>query len=78
MKQSSAAFLIFINDRLVDCTGLRKAIEAVYYDLLPMKGKPFVYLNLEVPGPHVDVNVHPTKKEVAFLHEDRLCESIGE
>jgi len=42
-----------------------------------MKGKPFVYLTLEVPGPHVDVNVHPTKKEVAFLHEDRLCESIA-
>jgi len=26
VKQSSAAFLVFINDRLVECTGLKKAI----------------------------------------------------
>jgi len=37
----------------------------------------FVYLTLEVPGSHVDVNVHPTKREVALLHEDKLCAALS-
>ena len=74
--KSQAAFLLFINDRLVESPSLRRAVESVYADTLPKGGKPFVYLSLELPGPHVDVNVHPTKKEVALLHEDRLCDAL--
>ncbi|EED90196.1 mlh1-like protein, partial [Thalassiosira pseudonana CCMP1335] len=75
--KSSAAFLLFINDRLVESASLRRAVESIYSDALPKGGKPFVYLSLELPGPHVDVNVHPTKREVAFLHEDRLCVALA-
>ncbi|KAL3806421.1 hypothetical protein ACHAXA_002667 [Cyclostephanos tholiformis] len=75
--KSSSAFLLFINDRLVESSSIRRAVESVYADTLPKGGKPFVYLSLELPGPHVDVNVHPTKREVAFLHEDRLCDALS-
>ena len=74
--KSSAAFLLFINDRLVDSPSLRRAIETIYADTLPKGSKPFVYLALEIPGPHVDVNVHPTKREVTLLHEDLLCDAL--
>eukprot|EP00985_Skeletonema_marinoi_P027819 scaffold23370_cov139-Skeletonema_marinoi.AAC.12 len=75
--KSSSAFILFINDRLVESSSLRRAVESIYSDTLPKGGKPFVYISLELPGPHIDVNVHPTKREVAFLHEDRLCDAVA-
>ncbi|XP_013404163.1 DNA mismatch repair protein Mlh1 [Lingula anatina] len=69
-------FLLFINHRLVDSSALRKAIEAVYVAYLPKNMHPFIYLSLEIAPHNVDVNVHPTKHEVHFLHEDAIIESI--
>ncbi|XP_060678880.1 DNA mismatch repair protein Mlh1 isoform X2 [Hemiscyllium ocellatum] len=69
-------FLLFINHRLVESTALRKAIETVYAAYLPKNTHPFLYLSLEILPQNVDVNVHPTKHEVHFLHEDSIIESV--
>lgn len=76
VPKASSAFLLFINRRLVESASLKRALESVYLDMLPKGAKPFIYLSLELPGPHLDVNVHPTKQEVAYLHEDRLCDAL--
>uniref|UniRef100_A0A8B9DJ60 MutL homolog 1 n=1 Tax=Anser cygnoides TaxID=8845 RepID=A0A8B9DJ60_ANSCY len=69
-------FLLFINHRLVESTALRKAIETVYAAYLPKSTHPFLYLSLEIAPKNVDVNVHPTKHEVHFLHEDSILERV--
>ncbi|XP_043920831.1 DNA mismatch repair protein Mlh1 [Protopterus annectens] len=69
-------FLLFINHRLVESNALRKAIETVYAAYLPKNTHPFLYLSLEIAAQNVDVNVHPTKHEVHFLHEESIVESI--
>ncbi|KAF4024168.1 hypothetical protein G4228_015962 [Cervus hanglu yarkandensis] len=69
-------FLLFINHRLVESASLRKAIETVYAAYLPKSTHPFLYLSLEISPQNVDVNVHPTKHEVHFLHEDSILERV--
>ncbi|XP_068597667.1 DNA mismatch repair protein Mlh1 [Brachionichthys hirsutus] len=63
-------------DRLVESGALKKAVETVYAAYLPKNAHPFLYLSLEIAPQNVDVNVHPTKHEVHFLHEDGVIESV--
>lgn len=74
----SSAFTLFINNRLVDCSALRRAIEAVYAPVLPRHQHPWIYLALELDPATIDVNVHPTKSEVQFLHEVMIAERVQE
>ena len=69
---TKGVFILFINSRLVDCGTLRTAIEVAYAEVLPKGKHPFIYLSIELPLQDVDVNVHPTKREVGFLYEEEL------
>ncbi len=68
--------LLFINHRSVESSAIKKAIEQTYSMFLPKGGHPFVYFSLEVEPNRVDVNVHPTKREVHFLNEDEIIELV--
>ncbi|KAI1918770.1 DNA mismatch repair protein Mlh1 [Ophidiomyces ophidiicola] len=68
--------LLFINHRSVESSSIRKAVEQTYSTFLPKGGHPFLYLDLEIEPNRVDVNVHPTKREVNFLNEDEVIEAI--
>lgn len=68
--------LLFINHRAVESTAVKRAVEQTYSAFLPKGGHPFVYLDLEIEPSRVDVNVHPTKREVNFLNEDEIIELV--
>ncbi|KAJ4389673.1 DNA mismatch repair protein Mlh1 [Gnomoniopsis smithogilvyi] len=70
--------LLFINHRCVESSNIKKAIEQTYAAFLPKNGHPFVYLSLQIDPHRVDVNVHPTKREVNFLNEDEIIQAICE
>ncbi|KAJ6590595.1 histidine kinase-like ATPase [Mycena vulgaris] len=71
-------FLLFINHRLVESSRMKRALEAVYSGVLPKGALPFIYLSLQINPRDVDVNVHPTKKEVHFLNEDGITDQISD
>eukprot|EP00980_Cylindrotheca_fusiformis_P009681 scaffold2141_cov120-Cylindrotheca_fusiformis.AAC.16 len=68
-------FVLFLNDRLVDMPVLKRSMEDVYS--LFTKAKPVLVVNIKVPGTQVDVNVHPTKRQVALVHQEELCSAIS-
>ncbi|KAL8348427.1 hypothetical protein RB598_001629 [Gaeumannomyces tritici] len=70
--------LLFINNRCVESTNVKKAVEQTYAAFLPKNGHPFLYLSLEIDPQRVDVNVHPTKREVNFLNEDEIIQAVCE
>lgn len=77
LSKKSTPPIFFINNRLVTCEPLRRSLQQVYQLYLPKGNKPFIYLSLLIQPDTVDVNVHPTKKEVRFLNQDEIIEKIS-
>eukprot|EP01064_Diplonema_japonicum_P030771 TRINITY_DN5313_c0_g1_i1.p1 TRINITY_DN5313_c0_g1~~TRINITY_DN5313_c0_g1_i1.p1 ORF type:complete len:695 (+),score=127.34 TRINITY_DN5313_c0_g1_i1:40-2124(+) len=66
----------FANGRLVDCSPIQKAVSQAYQPFLGKGKHPFIFLSITVPANEVDVNVHPTKAEVALLKEDLIASGV--
>ncbi|ORC88768.1 mismatch repair protein MLH1 [Trypanosoma theileri] len=73
---------VFVNNRLVESSVIKRAIDTVYSGILVGGNRPFTVLFITVPPDRVDVNIHPTKHEVCLLDEEiivaRLSESVRE
>jgi DNA mismatch repair protein MutL len=60
---------VFVNRRLVRDRLILHAIGDAYRNIIPPGVFPVVLLFIELPYPEVDVNVHPSKIEVRFRHQ---------
>jgi DNA mismatch repair protein MutL len=69
---------LFVNRRPVENRGLNHALIEGYHNAL-MKGRfPVCCLFLEIDPAEVDVNIHPSKREVKFRHERGVRQLVAE
>ena len=66
----------FVNRRWVQSRMLSFAVEEAYIGLLQVKRYPLAALNISIPYEGVDVNSHPSKREVRFREENRVFSTV--
>lgn len=67
---------VFINRRAASAPVVMYALREGYQGLLPSGRHPVVFLYLSLPAGDVDVNVHPTKREVRFRRSNAVRDAV--
>lgn len=76
-KSTRYYMITLLNDRNVYVPKIQKAIIDAYSDFIFNSKYPFVILKIHVEYSLVDVNVHPSKREVRLSNEDKICDAIN-
>ncbi len=75
-RSNRQGMLFFVNRRWIESRPLGVAVEQAYHSLIMAGRYPVVVVDLEVPPGRVDVNVHPTKREVRFADERAVFHAV--
>ena len=75
-RSSRDAQYLFINRRFVRDQLIGRALSEAYRSMMPSGTYPAAVLFIEAPPTEVDVNVHPAKTEVRFLHEGAVLSFV--
>jgi DNA mismatch repair protein MutL len=75
-RKDRARMFISVNQRFITSAAINDAIKAGYGTLLPKDRFPVAFLNIEIDTTLVDVNVHPTKKQIRLSREKEITEMI--
>ena len=67
---------IFINKRAASSPVINFAVSEAYHTLLPKGRYPVLFLYVDIDPLQVDVNVHPTKKEVRFRKPAEVRDAV--
>lgn len=68
--------LTIVNNRPVKCQLTYKALDYAYSDLIPKGKHPVAVVTITIDPNQVDVNVHPTKKEIKYSNSSDVYVSI--
>ena len=68
--------VFFVNRRWIQDNALAYAVTEAYRTLLPTGRHPLVVLNIALPPEEVDVNIHPTKREVRFRQAREVFSAV--
>lgn len=75
-KANRYSIITNLNGRNVYMNKVVKAIIEAYSDFIPPSRFPFVVLDLKIEPSLLDVNVHPSKREVRFSKETNLINDL--
>lgn len=75
-KPTRENMLFFVNKRWISNPSLSHAVMTGFHTLLPTRRFPISVVFIEIPSDLVDVNVHPTKKEVKFARDREVYDAI--
>jgi len=75
-RSSRNYFSFFVNRRWVRSPLLTRAIEEAYHGLLMDGQHPISVINIFLPAQELDVNIHPTKAQIKFCHEQEVFSSM--
>ncbi len=71
-KSNRAEIHLFVNKRPVISRFLNHAIRTGYGELLPQGKFPIAFVFIQIDPQKIDVNVHPTKREIKFSQEHQV------
>lgn len=63
---------IFLNNRPIENRVISYAVKNAYSNTIPKDRYPFFFLYINIDGSKIDVNVHPSKKEVRIKNEREI------
>ena len=66
----------FVNRRWVQNRMLGYALEQAYHGFLMERRFPLAVVNISIAHEEIDVNVHPTKSEVRFRHDNQVFAAL--
>jgi DNA mismatch repair protein MutL len=75
-RSTRSEMITYVNNRPVDSRLLNYALIESYHRFLPRGRYPIAFLFVQVPPEEVDVNVHPTKREVRFRNEPKIRSAV--
>ena len=75
-RQTRQSMVVMVNGRRIQHRGLLAAVEGAYRGLLPTGRYPLVVLDVRCDPAVVDINVHPTKREVRLKDERRFFDLV--
>ncbi len=76
LHKAQRSHTFFVNRRWVQDSILSKALLEAYHGFLPAGRYPVAVISLELDPLHVDVNVHPTKREVRFRNPEEVFQAL--
>ena len=69
---------VFVNGRPVSSRALTAGLREAYRTIIPLGKSPIAVVSLEIIPSLIDVNVHPTKREIRFQNEEEVAKALIE